>query len=363
MYSFIRNHFNVLIESKTTAEKHTINVLLAKIFYDQEEPAAVLQEFNISENKKHVLIDQLSLERGKDFIEDSSLITYIYNLLALRPGQSHITKLYTTHNLSFFLGPLTEADANEPITLVPRAPSIAFDYRVVSTRFNLLTPTSITLDLSDCHLDSLSLNDLHMLLRQVQYLPQIVLNINLSQNGLDHNLENLKILLQSLPLKIKDVILDGHPGALSPIIQLARLTWPASYQFLVQGAKNDLDAAKRLFGDYTKGNSRIARFFYLHWNRHHVAIVNNILFNDDSERLYPTALSVLTALRTELTSQSDGITQLSNPCGSLERRMAFFRHHLYTRSIAAAAAPVSPTPVSSAHPIDIEMASIPAVRA
>ncbi len=83
--------------------------------------------------------------------------------------------------------------------------------------------------------------------------------------------ENLRCNLRSETLK-KSPIINSLKNSLSP----------EYYDKLIAKFPNPLLQAKALLNDYTKGNSRMARFFHGNWNRHHISAVTAIIRRLDS---------------------------------------------------------------------------------
>ena len=91
------------------------------------------------------------------------------------------------------------------------------------------------------------------------------------------------------------------------------LPTPVSYTRLYQQDENPLLGARALLNDYTKSDSACLRFFYGHWNRHHVKEVSIIVRQIDEGHITNTE-PLITGL--------SKIT-LVNQCGSLARRIQF----------------------------------------
>ena len=91
------------------------------------------------------------------------------------------------------------------------------------------------------------------------------------------------------------------------------LPTPVSYRRLYQQDENPLLGARALLNDYTKSDSACLRFFYGHWNRHHVKEVARIVRKIDEGHITSTE---------QLITGLSKIT-LVNQCGSLARRIQF----------------------------------------
>jgi hypothetical protein len=88
---------------------------------------------------------------------------------------------------------------------------------------------------------------------------------------------------------------------------------PGSYKILYRQDQEPLSGARALLNDYTKSNSACLRYFYGHWNRHHVKEVALIVKKIDDKSL---------TTPDEVMSELLKIT-LINPRGSLARRIQF----------------------------------------
>jgi hypothetical protein len=92
----------------------------------------------------------------------------------------------------------------------------------------------------------------------------------------------------------------------------------AAYEAIYQSGKEDVLASIRaLLNDYTQNNSALWRFFTLHWNRNHVAKVNELVA--DIDKLIVNEDTVFERL--------DAIVRGNpfNPNGSLARRIDFLK--------------------------------------
>jgi len=111
-------------------------------------------------------------------------------------------------------------------------------------------------------------------------------------------------------------IIVQQPAAERPKIMtklLISLPIPDSYKRLYRQDQKPLNGARELLNDYTKSNSTCLRFFYGHWNRHHVKEVALIVKKIDEKILTSTE---------QVMSELLKIT-LVNPRGSLARRIQF----------------------------------------
>lgn len=206
------------------------------------------------------------------------------------------------------------------------------------------------LDLSDCQLDKLSLNEMGTLFDWLQNdLPETVNKINLRNNQLqlvcreDHVSKLRDWVLRYIPSGITTLDLSGHgfeAYALDKLNELLsvfpthithvslnneepltlaeqrrRRHWPASYyQLMSQGQSKWIEA---LLHDYTKGEGTTGkwlRFLTLHWNRHHVQDVLKVLEKTDDPQAVQIALNALKRINSK------------NSAGSLQRRLSFIAH-------------------------------------
>jgi RavJ, Peptidase domain/Domain of unknown function (DUF5617) len=107
--------------------------------------------------------------------------------------------------------------------------------------------------------------------------------------------------------------------------------FPASYTQMWKQAKNEvtmdgsattnkqqLEQMKKILNDYTKGNSRLKRFFTGHWNRHHVKAVNSLVKDIDAGRVKSAK---------ELITKMEEIAPKNKPANesSFKRRLDFMK--------------------------------------
>lgn len=212
----------------------------------------------------------------------------------------------------------------------------------IETRIKRLSPGDTTLNLSHCGLNHInqdivlkaifrsipkkihslnlrsngfSLTDAHrtIFINALAGLESNIKYINLSQNGFEcEDAQGLTELFSKLPSTVEWISLSNESPA-SPSDHIASRRWPGAYRQLVSKSDDMLMQSRLILDNYTLGNSALRRFFYGHWNRHHIQAVSKIV--DDIDRGY-------------LTNISDVLNELErikafNTQGSLRRRIAF----------------------------------------
>lgn len=94
-----------------------------------------------------------------------------------------------------------------------------------------------------------------------------------------------------------------------------------AYEFFYTSNITQLDSARDLLNDYTKGDSALGRFFSGHWNRHHLKEVNALVKEIDKRQIKNVA-DLLQKLKQ---------IELVNPTkGSLARRIEFIQEKKFS---------------------------------
>jgi hypothetical protein len=108
-------------------------------------------------------------------------------------------------------------------------------------------------------------------------------------------------------------LLDGcrYPG--KNITYFFKRRWSASYQTFVSNTSNELQQARNLLNDYTRGESACLRFLHGNWNRHHIEEIARLVYRIDHG-----LIAHLEDLKYELEQ-----IKLTNETGSLARRFSF----------------------------------------
>jgi len=138
--------------------------------------------------------------------------------------------------------------------------------------------------------------------------------LDLSDNGFEYKTAGeLEELFFYLPAHIKKVRL-GNESPISHTLQIARHQWPESYlEFITGDTISELQQARKILNDYTKGDSAFWRFIYGHWERHHIEVVARLVRQIDD--------GLITNM--EDLSYELGQIKLINEVGSLARRFSF----------------------------------------
>jgi hypothetical protein len=155
----------------------------------------------------------------------------------------------------------------------------------------------------------------------VQSLPPSVTTLYLDGNGFErYNREELGELFKGLPKNIVKVSLDDMRLLLREE-QLKRITWPKSYHTMVAGKTEFMAVAKVLLSDYTKDGSQFRLYLSLHFNRHFLVSIGNMLDPEEPSLRPDTQEKLLSALK------AIDKAKATNPCGSLARRYTFLCHY------------------------------------
>jgi len=154
-------------------------------------------------------------------------------------------------------------------------------------------------------------------------IPKRMTHLNLSHNGFESfNGEQLQALFVNLPPTVLTIALDdGKP--LSPATHMGAHYWPSAYQTLLIPTVNLLQQARALLDDYTKGDSKFWRLFFLHWARHHTEDIVRLVMRIDCGVIIDVQ-----DLLGEL-----ALIEPVNQVGSLSRRISF----LNSKSLQATA--------------------------
>ncbi len=213
-----------------------------------------------------------------------------------------------------------------------------------------LTASIRELDLSACHLGELSREELTPILLQFKLIPDRVTHLRLSHNGFHTTTRTGKIALSvfgealsTIPSSIKSLDLQGNgfekftEGELKKLLgrcpktaksvslvagqsmsiqdQLERVRWPESYYALTlkaRGLHDVLAGIVAILSDYTKDDNTLKRIVMLHWCRHHVVKVQELVKKIGTTIRTPDeAIAALHAIRDKRHS------------GSLVRRLTF----------------------------------------
>jgi len=151
----------------------------------------------------------------------------------------------------------------------------------------------------------------------MKLIPKNIKCLDLSDNGFQYKTaDELTVLFKCLPKNVESVRLDNE-SPMSPTLQIARRQWPKSYfDFPRMDGIIELQEAREILNDYTKGDSAFLRFVHGHWNRHCVEDVARLVHYIDTG-----LMTNMEDLIYEL-----GQIRLTNETGSLARRFSFLTY-------------------------------------